>query len=86
MDGISRKVQVISLISDITGIDESQINESTNIVTDLGMDSLERLNLLCEIEEIFKVYVDFDRGLQWMTVSDIIEELVELDITAKQEK
>lgn len=65
--------KILTMISDIAHCDKNQINEDTNLITDLGLDSLDRLNLLCDIESEFDIYIDFNTGTQCFTAKDLGE-------------
>lgn len=49
---------LIQLLSDITGFQVQRIHENTNVVRELGIDSLLRVELISRIEKDFNVYVE----------------------------
>ena len=54
-------------------IDASTINEETNIVEDLGADSLEIVDMLMALEENFGITVSDEEALTLKTVKDVAE-------------
>jgi len=66
-------VQVVEIISGQLKIEADQIAPSTNIMEDLGADSLDIVELLMAIEESFGVTVP-DEDVQGLkTIQDIVE-------------
>lgn len=49
--------KVTEILAEQFGVDASTINEDTNLVDDLGADSLEVVDLIMSIEDEFKVEV-----------------------------
>ncbi len=66
------KEKVITIISNVTGIPKESINEDSNLLTDLNLESLDLVTLIAELEsEIGKEIPDKDiKEIQ--TVGDII--------------
>lgn len=52
-------VQLIAKVKDDTALAD-KLNESTHLVNDLGLDSLQLINLILLIEDEFSVEVDFN--------------------------
>ncbi len=67
------KEKVIKLIADTLELDAKKINEKTNLVNDLELESLDLVDLVAAFEEEFGVEIqDKDiKGLQ--TVGDIVK-------------
>ena len=67
------KEKVIKLIADTLELDAKKINEKTNLVNDLELESLDLVDLVVAFEEEFGVEIqDKDiKGLQ--TVGDIVK-------------
>jgi acyl carrier protein len=64
--------KVIAIISDILEIDPSTINESTNLTSDLKIDSLDLVDLVTRFESEFSCTIA-DKDLKTLqTVKDII--------------
>ena len=70
--------------SDISDIFEQvlghpvQIADSTNIVEDLGMDSLGVMNFVMAIEDFYDISIPLDRIAQIETVGDLIHAVEDL--------
>lgn len=68
------------IICEFVDIDPESITPDTNIRTDLGLNSLELVNLAVEIEEEFEVEIPDREAMGLETVADairIIEEYME---------
>ena len=72
--------RVIRIIAEYADVPEAEINENTDIRADLGLNSLELVNLAVEIEEEFDVEIPDREAMGLETVEDaihIIEEYME---------
>lgn len=64
--------KLIAIIQDKTNVDISTINENSILVSDLGMNSLDLVQLVCDIEDEFDVEIP-DRAIRsFKTVGDVI--------------
>ena len=61
-----------NIISDYADIPADQITEETNIRTDLGLNSLELVNMAVAIEDEFEVEIPDREALGLETVGDVI--------------
>lgn len=68
--------KVIELVSSITHIPESAIGPTTNLRTELNVDSLQGLQIVAEIEQQFGVRVP-DEQIDFYTTIDSIVNMVE---------
>ncbi len=55
-----------------------KIDDSTDIVEDLGMDSLGVMNFVMAIEDFYDISIPLDRIAQIQTVGDLIQAVEEL--------
>lgn len=55
-----------------------QINDRTDIVEDLGMDSLGVMNFVMAIEDFYDISIPLDRIAQIQTVADLIHAVEDL--------
>lgn len=72
--------QVKKSLVEIMGCDESSIRMDTNLQRDLGVDSVDSVELIMALEETYGVSISDDQAAQLKTVSDVvsfIEEEVE---------
>ena len=65
--------KIIRLLAKQLRIDTSSIDEDTNIVEDLGADSLEIVDMLMAIEENFGITVSDEEALTLKTVRDVAD-------------
>lgn len=63
--------KIIELLAKQFRIDPSTIEENTNIVEDLGADSLEIVDMLMALEENFGITVSDEEALTLKTVKDV---------------
>lgn len=61
---------LVDIICEFTDLDKSEITENTNIKKDLGLNSLELVNLAVEIEEEFDVDIPDKEAMGLETVAD----------------
>lgn len=69
--------KVKALIVDQLGVDESSVEMDTDIVRDLGADSLDIVDLIMSLEEEFDVAITDDDAKELVTVEDIVEYIKE---------
>ncbi|MBR0510102.1 MAG: acyl carrier protein [Clostridia bacterium] len=62
--------QIREIICEFVDIDPASITPETNIRTDLGLNSLELINLAVEIEETFDVEIPDREAMDLQTVAD----------------
>lgn len=63
--------KIASVLAEQLGIDKSTINENSNIVEDLGADSLDVVELLITVEETYNISVSDEEAATIATVGDI---------------
>lgn len=64
--------KIKSILSSQFGIDEDQISENTDIVNDLGADSLDVVELMMSIEDEFGLMVEDEEIAEMKTVGDVV--------------
>ena len=65
--------QLRSIICEFVDMDPNAITPETNIRTDLGLNSLELVNLAVEIEEAFDVEIPDREAMDLATVQDAMD-------------
>lgn len=65
--------KVIELLAKQFRIDPATIEETTNIVEDLGADSLEVVDMLMALEDNFGITVSDEEAMTLKTVKDVAE-------------
>ena len=65
------------LLVDELGVGEELLKPEAHLVTDLGLDSLDLMEVALAIEEDFDIGVSDDELLAWETVADIEKMLKE---------
>lgn len=66
---------VVELLIEQTGIEEAEITIDAKIVEDLGLDSLDVVELAMGLEEKYHVEFDDERAERAITVGDLVREL-----------
>lgn len=66
---------VKEIISEICNVKASTIDENTQLVADLGLNSFELVNLLIAFEEKLDIEIDDDDLPEFETVGDIVDYL-----------
>ena len=64
--------KIIQIIRENTGNDEIVISEDTILLADLGLNSLDLLNLVCIVEDEFDIEIPDRVVWQFKTVGDIM--------------
>ncbi|SHO52318.1 acyl carrier protein [Anaerocolumna xylanovorans] len=69
--------RLIELLKSEIQVRDVEINEGTSLKDDLGLDSLDMMSLVAEVEDDFKVEIDETELPGIHTVGDIISKLEE---------
>jgi acyl carrier protein len=79
MDVANRPVRddISAIFEQVTG-HPVQISDDTDIVEDLGMDSLGVMNFVMAIEDFYDISIPLDRIAQVQTVADLVNAVEEL--------
>ena len=64
--------KVVTLLSEQLGVDKDKINAGSDVVKDLGADSIDVVQLLMAMEDEFGVTVTEDDASTLKTVEDIV--------------
>lgn len=67
------KSKIKEIIVDKIGVEAEQITDDANFETDLGMDSLDRVELMMEVEKEFKITIPDDEAEKASTLNDCVE-------------
>ena len=73
MDAIQQKVTAI--IVDKLGVEESEVTMESELVNDLGADSLDTVEIIMEIEKAFNIHISENDASGITTVGQIVEYL-----------
>ena len=65
--------EIISIIADVSGFDESEITPETNIVQDLEVDSIKAIEITVAIEKKFKVSIRDEDVPKIVSVKQAVE-------------
>ena len=65
--------KLVLIIKDKTSIEPSTITKESVLLSDLGMNSLDLVNLVCEVEDEFDIEIPDREIRKFKTVGDVIE-------------
>ena len=69
--------KIADIVSKQLGADFDEIDENTNIMDDLGADSLDTVELIMEFEKAFGISIPDDKAEKIATVGDAINYIKE---------
>ena len=67
--------KVIDILADFTSLENDMITEKTSLVTDLGLSSLDVINVVVAFEDEFDIEIPDQKIKELVTVGDIVEYL-----------
>ena len=70
--------KLVDFLSNQLGIDPSEIRPESNVIEDLGADSLDLVEMLTEMESEYDIIITDERARELSTVGEIAEFLEEL--------
>ena len=81
---MSEEIQerVKQIIIEKLGVTEEEVTNDANLLTDLGADSLDTIELIMEFEKAFDIHISDESTEKIQTVGDMVEAI----ITLKNEK
>jgi acyl carrier protein len=68
MDSVKEKV--IYAIADRCGIDESEISDDANIISDLGIDSVDFLDVTYDLDKAFNITIPIESWMESVNSGD----------------
>ncbi|MDR2346962.1 MAG: acyl carrier protein [Planctomycetaceae bacterium] len=77
--------ELVKIIANRFGVEESTIKPETDILNDLGADSLEIAELLIEIEDKLSVSIDESEVQSLTTVADVINYVEKVTATKEND-
>lgn len=67
------EVRIKEIVADKSGCEISEVGEQTNLEETLGMDSLERVELLMEVEKEFNISISDEDAETVITTKDCVD-------------
>lgn len=65
--------RVIDILTEFTDLDKEKITENSGLVTDLGLNSLDVINVVVAFEDEFDIEIPDNKIKEFVTVEDIVE-------------
>jgi len=72
------KERIINLLAEKLGYEKAEINENQDLINDLGIDSLDMVEIIIGVEEEFGLKIDDKEVDGIKTVEDLIKKADEL--------
>lgn len=72
------KERIINLLAEKLGYEKAEINENQDLINDLGIDSLDMVEIIMGVEEEFGLKIDDKEVDGIKTVEDLIKKADEL--------
>ncbi len=66
------RTQVIELIVDKIGVDENEVKDEASFTSDLGVDSLDVMEIMLEVEKTFNIKIPDEEAEKLTTVGSLI--------------
>jgi len=66
---------LLEILSNLVDVDTSQVKDSDRLREDLGLDSLQSMELLSRICDLYELDIDIEDVMDVQTVGDVIKEL-----------
>jgi len=73
MENANVEARVKEVVVEQLGVDPAEVVAKANLFNDLGMDSLDNVELVMSIEEEFGIEIDDEAAAKFVTVNDITE-------------
>jgi acyl carrier protein len=64
--------KVYSIVAELTATQLSQLKGGDRMIEDLGLDSMQRMELLSRVSEAFEVDPDMEKVMKANTIDDVI--------------
>ena len=65
--------KLCEFLSEQLGVEESEIRPETNVIDDLGADSLDVVELITAMEDEFNIIITDERIRELFTVGEVVE-------------
>lgn len=66
---------LLEILSNLVDVDTSQVKDSDRLREDLGLDSLQSMELLSRICDLYELDIEIEDVMDVQTVGDVIKEL-----------
>lgn len=67
--------RVVNILADFTTLEKEKITKETGLITDLGLSSLDIINVVVVFEDEFGIEIPDQKIKELVTVGDIVEYL-----------
>ncbi len=70
--------RVFAIAAEPLGVDPISVAPTSNLYTDLDMDSLDFVEFVMELEDEFNIEIDDESCAKWQTVQDVLDTVKEI--------
>jgi acyl carrier protein len=63
--------RIVRVIAGLIGVEESAVENATSLTPDLGLDSLDHIEIVMVLEDEFGIEIPDEDAQKWRSVSDI---------------
>lgn len=74
MDIIEIRAKVVEIITQKLGVDAEECKDETNLQNDLGSDSLDFIEIICELERVLDIQIPDDVAENIYTVKQLVDQ------------
>ena len=69
--------EIVVIISDYSEMSVCEIDESSSLIQDLMLNSIDMVNIVALIEEKYNIVIPFDDVMRFQTIHDVMEYIEE---------
>lgn len=70
--------RIVPILEDLLGVDAAECNDASNLIQDLGADSLDNVEFVMNCEKEFNIAISDDVSENLHTVGDVVEAIYKL--------
>lgn len=61
------------IISEKLGVDEADLTADTNLTDDIQADSLDKVEFIMQVEEVYGITIDDEAAINFRTIGDVAD-------------
>ena len=69
--------EIVAIIPDYSEMSVCEIDESSSLIQDLMLNSIDMVNIVALIEEKYNIVIPFDDVMRFQTIHDVMEYIEE---------
>ncbi len=72
------RTDLLDILSKLADLDTSQVKDADRLREDLGLDSLQSMELLSRISDLYELEIEVEDVMDVQTVADVVQQLGDL--------